>query len=87
MSNKNADEDRKEKKIFYSKIYNSFNLKQNIRLIFSSKFSFFNLDNDPDLNVACGLRAIAYLWVALYDWYGRAKVGCGFVKSSDGLIC
>ena len=28
-----------------------------------------------------------YLWVALYDWYGRAKVGCGFVKSSDGLIC
>lgn len=28
-----------------------------------------------------------YLWVALYDWYGRAKVECGFVKSSDGLIC
>ena len=67
MSNKNVDEDRKERKIFYSKIYNSFNLKQNIRLIFSSKFSFFNLDNDPELNVACGLRAIAYLWVALYS--------------------
>ena len=28
-----------------------------------------------------------YLWMALYDWHGRAKVGCGFVKSSDGLIC
>lgn len=27
-----------------------------------------------------------YLWVALYDWYGLAKVGGGFVKSSDGLI-
>lgn len=34
-----------------------------------------------------GSQGGKYLWVALYDWYGRAKVGCGFVKSSDGLIC
>jgi len=24
---------------------------------------------------------------ALYDWYGLAKVGGGFIESSDGLVC
>lgn len=62
---KDGNEERKEKQLFYNQIYNSFNLAQNIKLLFSN-FSSSNPDNDLDLHLAISLRSISYIWVALY---------------------
>lgn len=62
---KDGNEERKERKLFYHQIYNSFNLVQNIKLQFTN-FSPSNPDNDLDLHLAISLRSIAYIWVAFY---------------------